>query len=308
MGLPVVATHHGGIVEAVRDGETGFLVGERDVSALVEALDCLILDRERRLEMGRAARALVERDFNLGSQVAEHLEIYESLSPAAARGQAARAHLDPRELSGARAPHHPQPRRVLGGRAAGALHLGAPHGDALPRAGAAREPPRAPLRPQEVRAADGQVPGEADGRAHPRLGDRGPLPLALRRQPRHPREHGPAGAELLPRGRRDVRRERAVGPHRGDAAAAIPRSSRSRRTRTPSPSTPGAPGRPDSGRDGARRSRLERGGEHLVDGVDEAHVELLAHLGGHLDEVLLVAPRQDHALDAGARRPRAPSP
>jgi len=80
MGLPVVATHHGGIVEAVRDKETGFLVAERDVAGLVEALECLILDRERRLEMGRAARALVERDFNLGSQVAEHLEIYESLA------------------------------------------------------------------------------------------------------------------------------------------------------------------------------------------------------------------------------------
>jgi glycosyltransferase involved in cell wall biosynthesis len=76
MGLPVVATHHGGIVEAVLDGETGFLVGERDVPALVEALACLVRDRARRLEMGRAARAFVERDFNLESQVREHVAIY----------------------------------------------------------------------------------------------------------------------------------------------------------------------------------------------------------------------------------------
>jgi glycosyltransferase involved in cell wall biosynthesis len=76
MGLPVVATRHGGIVEAVLDGTTGFLVGERDVPALVEALSCLIEDRSRRLDMGKAARAFVERDFNLESQVREHVEIY----------------------------------------------------------------------------------------------------------------------------------------------------------------------------------------------------------------------------------------
>jgi hypothetical protein len=76
MGLPVVATRHGGIVEAVLDGSTGLLVGERDVHALVEALACLIQDRSRRLDMGKAARAFVERDFNLESQVREHLAIY----------------------------------------------------------------------------------------------------------------------------------------------------------------------------------------------------------------------------------------
>lgn len=80
MGLPVVATRHGGIVEAVRDQQTGFLVPERDVGALVDVLDVLVQDRERRLEMGKAARAFVERDFNLRTQLAEHVEIYESLA------------------------------------------------------------------------------------------------------------------------------------------------------------------------------------------------------------------------------------
>jgi glycosyltransferase involved in cell wall biosynthesis len=75
-GLPVVATRHGGIVEAVRDGETGILVPERDDSAMTAGLLALAKDRERRLSMGRAARRFVESQFNFDTQVAEHLSIY----------------------------------------------------------------------------------------------------------------------------------------------------------------------------------------------------------------------------------------
>jgi glycosyltransferase involved in cell wall biosynthesis len=75
-GLPVVATQHGGIAEAVRDGETGILVPERDDSAMTAALLALAKDRERRLSMGRAARRFVESQFDFDTQVAEHLSIY----------------------------------------------------------------------------------------------------------------------------------------------------------------------------------------------------------------------------------------
>jgi colanic acid/amylovoran biosynthesis glycosyltransferase len=81
-GLPVVGTRHGGIVEAVREGETGFLVPERDVGALSDALERLITNDALRLDMGRAARDFVKVDFNLKKQVAEHLEIYQKLSSA----------------------------------------------------------------------------------------------------------------------------------------------------------------------------------------------------------------------------------
>jgi colanic acid/amylovoran biosynthesis glycosyltransferase len=84
-GLPVVATRHGGIVEAVRDGETGILVPERDDSAMTAALRSLIEDRERRLSMGRAARRFVESHFNLDTQVAEHLSIYRGVASECAR-------------------------------------------------------------------------------------------------------------------------------------------------------------------------------------------------------------------------------
>lgn len=80
MGLPVIGTRHGGIVEAIRADQTGFLVPERDVASIVEALATLATDRARRLAMGRAAREFVVRDFNLKAQVSQHLDIYEKLA------------------------------------------------------------------------------------------------------------------------------------------------------------------------------------------------------------------------------------
>jgi glycosyltransferase involved in cell wall biosynthesis len=77
LALPVVATRHGGIPEAVRDGETGFLVPERDPAALEGRLMELAAAPERRLEMGRAARKRIEEEFALGAQgrhLSKHLE------------------------------------------------------------------------------------------------------------------------------------------------------------------------------------------------------------------------------------------
>ena len=67
-GLPVVATHMGGIPEIVVDGETGLLVPPRDPAALAEALRTLLLDPERRRALGGAARRRVHAHFQ-----AEHM-------------------------------------------------------------------------------------------------------------------------------------------------------------------------------------------------------------------------------------------
>lgn len=78
MGLPVIGTVHGGIGEAVRDGETGILVPEREVEPLTRAMERL-LDRETRLRLGRQARAFVDENFNLQRQVDQHVAIYEKV-------------------------------------------------------------------------------------------------------------------------------------------------------------------------------------------------------------------------------------
>jgi glycosyltransferase involved in cell wall biosynthesis len=76
-GLPVVATHHSGIPEAVEEGGTGFLVPEGDAGALAAGLAAALSAGPA---MGRAARALAERKFDRRRQ-AERLEaIYDGIA------------------------------------------------------------------------------------------------------------------------------------------------------------------------------------------------------------------------------------
>lgn len=65
MGLPVVATDHGGIPELVEDGVSGYLVPERDADAIGDALSRLIARPDRWPEMGRAGRRAVEAQFDM---------------------------------------------------------------------------------------------------------------------------------------------------------------------------------------------------------------------------------------------------
>jgi len=58
-GRPVVASAVGGLLDLVRDGETGLLVPPRDPVALRAALDRLLADPALRAQLGAAARAHV---------------------------------------------------------------------------------------------------------------------------------------------------------------------------------------------------------------------------------------------------------
>src|SRR6185436_15562538 len=72
-GTPVVATTAGGLPQAIEHGVTGWLVPERDSSALAQAIDVLLGDRARAQAMGTAARARITRDFSW-ARVAERFE------------------------------------------------------------------------------------------------------------------------------------------------------------------------------------------------------------------------------------------
>jgi len=67
-GLPVVATNHGGIPEAVEHGASGWLVPERDHEALAQALLTLARTESHYLKMSAAAAARVSAFFNLTDQ------------------------------------------------------------------------------------------------------------------------------------------------------------------------------------------------------------------------------------------------
>lgn len=59
-GLPVVATRSGGVPEAVKDGETGFLVEPGDVKGIATAILRLLSDTELARSMGRQNRLWAE--------------------------------------------------------------------------------------------------------------------------------------------------------------------------------------------------------------------------------------------------------
>jgi colanic acid/amylovoran biosynthesis glycosyltransferase len=84
-GLPVIATRHGGIPEAVEDGRQGYLVPEKDAVSLAAALVKLTSDRELWFRFGKAASNKVSETFEQSRQVGqleaayrETLEIWRS--------------------------------------------------------------------------------------------------------------------------------------------------------------------------------------------------------------------------------------
>lgn len=82
LGLPVVATKHGGIPELVRDGVSGYLVPERDVESLVSCLTHLMDHRERWTMMGRAGRRVVEDHFDVSKLSTELETLYRDVGNA----------------------------------------------------------------------------------------------------------------------------------------------------------------------------------------------------------------------------------
>jgi glycosyltransferase involved in cell wall biosynthesis len=88
-GIPVVSTLHGGIPEAVENGETGLLAPEGNVQALAQALIAYLLDSELAERHGAAGRARVVREFDLHEQTACLEGIYESVVCSAALPTAA---------------------------------------------------------------------------------------------------------------------------------------------------------------------------------------------------------------------------
>ncbi len=93
-GVPVITTDCGGMREAVTHGVEGLVVPTRDPSALADAIIQLARDPRLRVDMGRAGRARVERDFQPAMQAQRFIALYEEV-----------LHLQPRPG----APPNPQP-------------------------------------------------------------------------------------------------------------------------------------------------------------------------------------------------------
>ncbi len=75
-GLPVFATEHGGIPEAIENGVSGVLVPERDDEALARALLKAAQDPGFLSRIGHAGGEVVRKNFDLATQAQRLEEIY----------------------------------------------------------------------------------------------------------------------------------------------------------------------------------------------------------------------------------------
>jgi glycosyltransferase involved in cell wall biosynthesis len=78
-GRAVVTTDVPGCRDAIVPGESGILVPPRNAEALANAIQALLSDPVRRRGMGKAGRALAEKEFAIEKIVAAHLAIYREL-------------------------------------------------------------------------------------------------------------------------------------------------------------------------------------------------------------------------------------
>lgn len=78
-GLPVVATRHMGIEDAVIHGETGFLVEEGDLSTMTERLIELVDDPSRAADMGRRAQQRIRAEYSVERSIGRLWMLLESM-------------------------------------------------------------------------------------------------------------------------------------------------------------------------------------------------------------------------------------
>jgi glycosyltransferase involved in cell wall biosynthesis len=83
-GVPIIGYASGGIPELVRDHETGLLVPVGDVRALSAALQALLGEPERRVQMAASCRRVALQEYTRELQARRYVDLYESLLEAAA--------------------------------------------------------------------------------------------------------------------------------------------------------------------------------------------------------------------------------
>jgi colanic acid/amylovoran biosynthesis glycosyltransferase len=78
-GMPVISTTHCDIPSVITHGKSGFLVEERNVDSLIQALSYLIEHPDQWEIMGNAGRTHIEREFNIKITVPDLEKKYNSL-------------------------------------------------------------------------------------------------------------------------------------------------------------------------------------------------------------------------------------
>jgi glycosyltransferase involved in cell wall biosynthesis len=80
LGRPVIATNHGGALETVIQGKTGWLVPPGDAQALTSAIECVLaLDEDARKELAQKAVANVREKFSKTAMCDKTLAVYDEI-------------------------------------------------------------------------------------------------------------------------------------------------------------------------------------------------------------------------------------
>lgn len=79
LGRPVIATRVGGMVEDVKDGETGLLVQPRDPGQLADAIRSLVGNQRTLATMGRKAEEFMLTERNWGAIAEKTIRLYEGV-------------------------------------------------------------------------------------------------------------------------------------------------------------------------------------------------------------------------------------
>lgn len=77
MGVPVVATRVGGVVDIIEDGSNGVLVYPKDSASLADGIQKVLRDRQLAQRLATQARKIVEEKFTLEKMCRDTLKIYE---------------------------------------------------------------------------------------------------------------------------------------------------------------------------------------------------------------------------------------
>lgn len=75
----IVATRVGGIPEVVEEGRNGILVNPKNESNLAQAIRELLLNKEKRILMGKTSRERAEKEFNIQKIVLRISDLYQTL-------------------------------------------------------------------------------------------------------------------------------------------------------------------------------------------------------------------------------------
>jgi glycosyltransferase involved in cell wall biosynthesis len=77
-GKPVVATDVGSVSEVLLNHETG-IVTNKNAGSIALALESLLLDKQKRTEMGTLATARAQALFSVDRMINAHVDLYKSI-------------------------------------------------------------------------------------------------------------------------------------------------------------------------------------------------------------------------------------